>query len=65
MTFNSNPPDNRLCEITFFSKFSYNEFKIINLDLKVLPTHLAYPGDYRTIKEINETIKQNEERKKY
>jgi len=52
MTLDSQPPDPRLSEITGFSRFSYNEFRVFNLRLPVLQTHLWYPGDYRTEKEI-------------
>jgi hypothetical protein len=54
MTIDSKPPDRRLFEITHFSRYDYNEFKIMTLKLPVLPTHLACPGDYRTKDEILE-----------
>jgi hypothetical protein len=54
MTIDSEPPDGRLFEITHFARYSYNDFKVMNLKLPVLPTHLAYPGDYRTKEEILE-----------
>lgn len=54
LTFNSAPPDNRLVEITHFADCRYDEFRVMTLKLPVLPTHLAYPGDYRTREEINE-----------
>lgn len=54
ITIDSEPPDNRLFEITHFSTYDYNEFKVMTLKLPVLPTHLVYPGDYRTKKEILE-----------
>lgn len=59
MTINSRSPDARLFEITQFSKFNYNEFKIMILHPKVLPVHLALPGDYRTKKEIEECYREN------
>ena len=59
MTIDSEPPDNRLFEITNFSKYSYNEFKVLTLHPKVLPTHLLIPGDYRSKKEIDECYKEN------
>ena len=40
LTLESSPPDRRLIEITYFSKYSYNEFKILELRLPVLPTYL-------------------------
>jgi hypothetical protein len=52
MTFNSEPPDERLFEITHFARYDYNEFVVMPLRLPVLPTHLAFPGDYRDRDEI-------------
>ena len=52
MTFDSSPPDPRLFEITHFSKYNYNEFKVMTIKLPVLPTHLWFPGDYRTKEQI-------------
>jgi len=52
MTFDSSPPDPRLFEITHFSTYSYNEFKVMTIKLPVLPTHLWFPGDYRTKEQI-------------
>ena len=54
MTINSEPPDDRLYEITYFSRYNYNESKTLELKLPVLPTYTVYPGDYRTKKEIYE-----------
>lgn len=57
LTLDSDPPDKRLFEITFFSQYSYNEFAVMSLQLPVLPTHLPqYAGDYRTRKEINNQV---------
>lgn len=47
MTIDSDPPDNRLVDITYFSRFDYNEFRILSLKLPALPTYVAVPGDYR------------------
>ncbi len=54
MTIDSDPPDARLFEISNFARFGYNDFSVLNLKLPVLPTHLGYPGDYRTKGEIEE-----------
>jgi len=51
MAFDSNPPDSRLCEITHFARYGYRERTSQTLRLRVLPTHTAFPGDYRTIDE--------------
>ncbi|MCD6308131.1 MAG: hypothetical protein J7M24_03960, partial [Candidatus Latescibacteria bacterium] len=55
----SEPPDDRLYEITHFSRFSYNDFRVVNLKIPVLPTHLAIPADYRAKEEINRDYKRN------
>ncbi|OHD14902.1 MAG: hypothetical protein A2086_10925 [Spirochaetes bacterium GWD1_27_9] len=60
MTFNSQAPDERLVEITHFSRYSYDETVTLSLKLPVLPTHLLLPGDYRTKKEINENRLKSE-----
>ena len=54
MTIDSPPPDNRLFEITHFSKYGYHELVDMKLKLPVLPTHTFLPGDYRSKKEIVE-----------
>lgn len=59
MTIDSEPPDRRLFEITHFSRYGYNEFKVMELSLPILPTHLIYPGDYRTKEEIAEQAAHN------
>jgi hypothetical protein len=65
MTLNSQPPDNRLCEISHFARYSYDEFVRFSFKLPVLPTHLLVPGDYRNKEEIKrqmEDSKKIEER---
>lgn len=52
MTLDSEPPDQRLFEVTHFTRYDYEEFAAVELRLPVLPTHLMYPGDYRTREEI-------------
>lgn len=61
MTIDSESPDERLVEITHYSRYKYNEFKVMTQSLPVLPTHLFFPGDYRKKEEIK---KQLEETKK-
>ncbi|SMB98808.1 hypothetical protein SAMN00808754_2557 [Thermanaeromonas toyohensis ToBE] len=55
---NYSPPDLRLYDITYFSRYDYNEFRDVYLKLPLLPTYSWFPGDYRTKKEI---IQQREE----
>jgi hypothetical protein len=52
MTLDSPPPDDRLFEITHFARYDYNDFVVMPLQLPVLPTYVAIPGDYREKKEI-------------
>ncbi len=52
MTLDSNPPDNRLVEITHFSRYGYDDFLVSELKLPTLPAHTAVPGDYRTKDEV-------------
>jgi hypothetical protein len=54
MTIDSEPPDNRLIEISHFARHDYNEFRVMTMKFPVLPTHTIYPGDYRTKEEIIE-----------
>lgn len=54
MALDSEPPDERLIEITHFAGYDFNEFKVMTLKLPVLPTHTMYPGDYRTKDQIIE-----------
>jgi hypothetical protein len=63
MSFESPPPDKKLFEITAFARYRYNEFKFIGFKLPVLPTHLWFPGDYRTKEQIlKNRIKTNKAR---
>ena len=54
MTIDSSPPDERLIEITHFARYEYSQFDVLHLQLPVLPTHLIFPGDYRTKDQIAE-----------
>lgn len=52
MTLSSDPPDARLVDISFFARYSYNDWKHIPLNLPVLPVYSYLPGDYRSREEI-------------
>jgi len=52
MTLDSEPPDDRLFEITHFSEYGYNERPSLTLRIPHVPTHTALPGDYRTLEQI-------------
>lgn len=62
MAIDSGPPDNRLVEITHFSRYGYNDFEVCELRLPVLPVAVPWiPGDYRTEKEVTEQAAQSQE----
>lgn len=46
------PPDPRLCDITWFSRCDYDEFKDVHLKIPFFPTYSWFPGDYRTKEQI-------------
>lgn len=54
MTVDSEPPDDRLLEITHFSRYRYQDFKVMDLKPPVLPTATYWPGDYRTREEVRQ-----------
>ena len=52
LTVDSSSPDARLFDLTPFKHYNYGEFAVLNLKLPVLPTHVPFPGDYRSLDEI-------------
>lgn len=40
-------PDDRLFDITFFSRYFFNDRKEFSLKINALPIHTHFPGDYR------------------
>ena len=52
MSLNRISPDERLFDITFFSKYQYNDWKEFSLMLPSLPIYTYLPGDYRSKKEV-------------
>jgi len=52
-------PDERLFEITHFSRYGYYDFDILYLNLPVLPSNTIYPGDYRTLKQVEDEKPSN------
>ncbi len=48
------PIDSRLVDITEFFRHRYNEFRTLHLRLPVLEINSVYPGDYRTVGEMDD-----------
>ena len=60
LTLDSDPPDQRLGDISKFANYRYDDLIVIHMKLAVLPTHLIYPGDYRSKEEIEHTRASND-----
>ncbi len=61
---NSEPPDEKLTNITYFSDFQYDTEWEVDINLNPLPTWLSdVPGDYRKKEEIQNAILQSKLRK--
>ncbi|WP_157486115.1 hypothetical protein [Flavobacterium soli] len=54
-----------ITEITHFKNIDEGYRGEVNFELLKLPTHLPFPIDYRTLEEIEETIKNNKEYEEY
>ncbi len=54
MTIDSDYSDQRLYEITYFSRYEYDEFANLYIKLSTLPTYTYLPLDYRSQKEVEE-----------
>ena len=52
MSLNRISPDEKLFDITFFSRYQYNDWKEFDLRLPTLPIFTYLPGDYRSKKEV-------------
>lgn len=59
LTIDSVPQDNRLTEISYFSRYSYHDLKSISLRLNTLPTHTPFLGDTRSFKDMEGTSKDH------
>jgi hypothetical protein len=56
-------PDNRLFDITFFSRYFFNDWKEFSLKINALPIYTYFPGDYRTKEEVNRLLNEAKARK--
>lgn len=53
MALESPSPDPRLTDISAFAQCGYNERRIVDLRLSVLPVNTPYPSDYRTTEHVS------------
>src|SRR4030043_1747562 len=59
MTLESDVPDDRPVDISFFANYSYNDRKEFSLRLPVLPIYTYLPGDYRSREEVLKEVAKN------
>lgn len=52
LSFDGGPPHPDMFEITHFAQYGYQEFAVTEVRMPLLPTHLGFPGDYRTEEQI-------------
>jgi hypothetical protein len=59
MDVDGSPLDSRLCEITHLKEFGYSAWDIVYLKLPVFPVNTWFPGDFRTVDEVNRDAAEN------
>lgn len=59
MSLSGTNPELRLSDISWFSKFPYNERRVVKLRLHNLAVNSYFPGDYRTFDELEATVSEN------
>ena len=52
MTLESDVPDDRPVDISFFANYRYNDWKEFSFQLPVLPVYTYFPADYRSREEV-------------
>jgi len=52
MTIESEVPDDRPVDISFFANYAFNDWKEFSLQLPVLPVYTYFPVDYRNRQEV-------------
>lgn len=52
MTFESEVPDNRPVDISFFANYRFNDWKDLSFKLPILPVYTYFPGDYRSREQV-------------
>ena len=60
MTFNSEQLDKQLFDISFFTKYRYDDRTSIPLKLPILPVHTWFPGDYRSSEQVQRDFENNQ-----
>lgn len=61
MCIDSEPPDRRIVDISYFSEYGYNEYTDVTLRLPKLPVYTPIPGDYRGRDEVIKERHNNSE----
>ena len=56
MAFDGPAPDDRLCDISAWSHFAYNDWRSLSMRLPILPIYTAYPADYRSQDEVEKAV---------
>lgn len=64
MTSESDVPDKRPVDISFFANYGYNDWREFSLQLPVLPVYTYFPADYRNRDEVLATAQENRRRRK-
>jgi hypothetical protein len=59
MSFNAKPVRRELCNLSYFSHSNINTWDVIWLKMPVLPVVSPFPGDFRTVDEMNKTVEEN------
>jgi len=52
MTFKSRPPNKNYTDITYFTRYGYDEWKHIPLKMPILDVYAPFPGDHRTREQL-------------
>ncbi len=52
LSLDSPPPEHYMLDISFFAKFGYNDFPMMQLPIPLLSIYTPFPGDFR----IRETV---------
>jgi hypothetical protein len=64
MTLDSNVPDKRPIDISFFGDYQYNDWNEFSFRLPILPVYTYFPADYRNREQVlEESVKNRNSRK--